>query len=131
MAIKSSKSKEIKIPDYSGKRILHLSLKKQPFEVMVTGEKTQEYRFPSGWIMSRLKGKEYDYVKFVNGYGKDKPYFICEYKGWNISNTYIELIYSNRLQVFSDKGDIVIDLGKVVEKGNLQNFKHAKMPHLD
>lgn len=68
-------------------KILHLSLKKEPFEVMVTGEKNQEFRKPTKWILSRLYNKDgtpkhYDVVKFTNGYGKDKPQFVCEYKGF-------------------------------------------------
>ncbi len=55
----------------SGCRILHLTLSKMPFEVMVTGEKSTEYREPSKWILSRLQGKDYDLIKFVNGYGSD------------------------------------------------------------
>jgi len=68
----------------SGCRYLYLSLKKEPFAVMVTGEKQEEFRKNSGWIRSRLfdkkdNEKKYDYIKFVNGYGADKPYFICKY----------------------------------------------------
>ena len=40
---------------------------------MVTGKKTIEYRRPSKWIKDRLVDKEYEVVKFVNGYGDDKP----------------------------------------------------------
>ena len=37
---------------------LKLTLKKMPFEVMVTGEKKIEFRCPSKWIESRLFDKE-------------------------------------------------------------------------
>lgn len=103
----------------SGCRILYLSLKKQPFDVMVTGEKNKEFRSQSEWILSRLRGKMYDYVKFVNGYGNDKPYFICEYKGWKINDTNFRGIYSNGFEVMVDVGAIIIQLGKIVERGNL------------
>jgi len=58
--------------------ILHLSIKKEPFEVMVTGEKDIEVRKISTWIDSRLfnkngSKKHYDLVKFTNGYGKSRP----------------------------------------------------------
>jgi hypothetical protein len=54
-------------------KILKLTLQKQPFEVMVTGEKTSEFRRPSYWLMNRLvdkngNKKHYDYVEFINGY---------------------------------------------------------------
>lgn len=63
-------------------KTLHLTLSKTPFDLMVKGKKKKEYRKPSRWVFSRLHQKTYDYVKFANGYGPDKPYFICEYKGF-------------------------------------------------
>lgn len=110
----------------SGCRILHLSLKKEPFAVMITGEKQEEFRKNSEWIRSRLidqlgNEKEYDFIKFVNGYGSDKPYFVCEYGGFmecymNVS----ERNYSNGLTINGiGKGDFIIYCGDIVERGNL------------
>lgn len=110
----------------SGCRTLHLSLKKEPFAVMVTGEKDEEFRKNSQWIRSRLidqlgNEKEYDFIKFVNGYGSDKPYFVCEYIGFtecymNVS----ERKYSNGLTINEiGKGDFIIYCGDIVERGNL------------
>jgi hypothetical protein len=69
-------------------KTLHLTLHKAAFDVMVTGEKKLEFRTPSKWINSRLFNKDgtkkhYDYIKFTNGYGSDKPYFVCEFKGFD------------------------------------------------
>ena len=97
---------------------LHLTLKKVWFDLMVSGVKKIEYRKSSNWIKKRLHNKDYKYVKFVNGYGNDKPYFISEYKGYIISkkkNT-VE-INGNSIEV--EKGDYIIQLGAIVEKGNL------------
>lgn len=108
------------------KSILHLTLSKKPFEVMVTGEKPEEFRKPSKWILSRLKNKdgtdkEYDLVKFVNGYGADKPYFITNYCGWMEKVGGDEVFhYSNGLKVTVCAGDIVIFCDKIIEKGNLK-----------
>jgi hypothetical protein len=106
---------------------LHLTLSKQPFEVMLTGEKKEEFRKGGDWIRSRLfdkigKDKEYKYIKFVNGYGNDKPYFICEYKGF--LECYMDVAerkYLNGL-IVSDigKGDFIIYLGDIIERGNLK-----------
>jgi hypothetical protein len=110
----------------SGSRVLYLSLKKQPFEVMVTGEKNEEFRKRSNWIMSRLyekngRQKHYNYVKFVNGYGNDKPYFICKYEG--VFECYMKVAkhsYSNGLVVEGiGKGDFIILCGNIVELGNV------------
>ncbi len=111
----------------SNKKILLLSLNKLPFDVMITGEKDQEFRKESKWIYSRLFNKDnnikhYDYVKFINGYGGDKPYFITKYDGFEIvkEDETEQRKYSNGLIVEPlKKGDIIINLGKVIEKGNI------------
>jgi hypothetical protein len=104
-----------------------LTLKKEAFEVMVTGEKVDEYRSPSEWIKSRLYSKrtmqmyEYDAVKFTNGYGKDAPYFIREYLGFYFQYRKEEThVYSNGLTIVVKEGDIVIMLGEIIEKGNIK-----------
>ena len=108
-------------------KTLFLTLSKQPFEVMVTGEKTEEFREGSDWIISRLMDKEwnpkeYDVIKFVNGYGGDKPYFICKYEGF--VEFYMDVAtreYSNGLKVEGiGKGDFVILCGEIIETGNLK-----------
>lgn len=111
--------------DLEGKKVLKLTLKKEPFDVMVTGEKSTEYRHPSDWIVSRLmekKGgfKKYDFVLFTNGYGSDKPYFIAEYL-----ETYQNVIrksyeYSNGMTVDVQIGDLAVCLGRIMGKGNLK-----------
>lgn len=104
-------------------KILKLSLKKLPFEVMVTGEKTSEYRLPTNWIMSRLldkngNKKHYDLVEFTNGYGNQRPSFICEYKDFYIINYGLHTEpYSNGFHVgFIPHGTVEIKLGKVLFK---------------
>jgi CRISPR/Cas system-associated endonuclease/helicase Cas3 len=101
------------------KKTLFLSLKKEPFDVMVTGEKSDEYRKPSKWIKSRLLDKDYDVVKMTNGYGPDKRYFIAEYYGFKISSFNQSIEYSNGLIVNVGRGDIIISLGEIIETGNL------------
>jgi len=56
-------------------RALKLRLKREPFEVMVAGDKHEEFRLQSDWIESRLYSKdgsprEYDQIEYVNGYGQ-------------------------------------------------------------
>lgn len=109
------------------KKILHLSLKKEPFEVMVTGEKAHEYRKPTEWIKSRLFNKDgtkkdYDVVKFTNGYGKDKPCFVAEYKGVMQMCGYVGINrYSNGFKYELVAGDYVISLGKIGLRRNIKN----------
>ena len=106
----------------SGCRILHLTLSKMPFEVMVTGEKSTEYREPSKWILSRLQGKDYDLIKFVNGYGSNKPYFLAKFRGWEVETNPYSVEFSNGLKVTTKKGTVKIYTGEIVERGNLNGL---------
>lgn len=111
-------------------KTLLLTLNKEAFEVMVTGEKDEEFRRDSKWIRSRLMEKNgtpksYAYVKFINGYGADKPYFIAEFH-FRVQIARLEepiKEYSNGLKVKLEKGMWVIGLGEIVETGNLRNSK--------
>lgn len=102
------------------KNTLHLTLHLSAFEVMVTGEKRLEFRKPGKWINSRLfrkdgTKKQYDFIKFVNGYGDDKPYFICKYMGFEYE--YGTFLYSNGLEV-EVSNDYAIKCGDITEIGN-------------
>lgn len=112
-------------------KTLHLTLNKKAFEVMVTGEKKEEFRKYSKWIESRLYdkefvSKEYDVIRFVNGYGKDKPYFICNFEGfWEAYMPVKAREYSNGLVVDNiGKFDFIIYCGDILETGNLLEDKH-------
>lgn len=75
-------------------RILRLTLKKEWFDLISTGIKTEECREIKPWSTSRLMDKHplegyglgkfeytfkhYDYVKFKNGYQKDAPVIVME-----------------------------------------------------
>ena len=112
-------------------KILYLSLRKEPFEVMRTGEKSTEYRKPSKWILSRLYNKngspkQYDLVKFTNGYGSDKPYFMVGFNYFSIAQSPFEIEYSNELLVKIESQDICIMLSKVICVGNDKNVSTLK-----
>lgn len=120
------------IPHHTHKeaKILKLTLSKDPFEVMVTGEKKTEYRRDSKWIRSRIfpKGdaskppRDYHYVKFTNGYGRNDPYFICFFEKTRKLKTFLEECpkYSNGLKIYDLDYKWAIDLGQIVEVGNLK-----------
>lgn len=94
---------------------------------MVTGEKKEEFRKFSEWIQGRLfdtktwREKQYDVIRFVNGYGKDKPFFVCKFDGF--IQTYMKCSprkYSNGLIVDNiDPYDFIIYCGEIIKKGNL------------
>lgn len=110
-------------------KTLHLSLKKLPFEVMVTGEKQEEIRSDSQWIQSRMykngKIRDYDVVKFVNGYGSDKPYFIAKYVEFYRQSKAERYEYSTGFAVVALPGDYIIIIGKIIETGNLAALNKA------
>lgn len=113
-------------------KILLLTLAAKPFAVMVTGEKRIEYRKPHPekgfkWLISRLvdkdtgENKQYDQVRFTNGYDHDSPYFTTAYLGWRYADSDFEVEFSNGLAVDVKKGDILIDLGhSIIESGYLK-----------
>lgn len=120
--------------DLIGKRLLWLTLKKEAFEVMVTGEKIIEFRKKSKWIESRLfdkKGKvrEYDFIVFTNGYGNDKPYFIAEMVAFKETKRVGSQIYSysNGLTVEVEQGDYMILIGNVLKIGNYENRRNKNV----
>lgn len=55
------------------KRILYLTLKKQWFDMINQGIKTEEYREIKPYWTKRLENKTYDVVIFKHGYAKDAP----------------------------------------------------------
>lgn len=100
-------------------KILHLTLKRPPFEVMKTGEKPIEFRRPSPWLFSRLiesktgKKKTYDFVCFKNGYNMDSEFFYTIYCEFYIAEEPGVRHYTNGLKVNFEKGDVLICCGRV------------------
>ena len=69
-------------------KILHLNLYRKYFDAIVEGTKTIEYRDKTDYWKKRIEGREYDIIKFRNGYAKDAPTMLVEYKGYNIGEEY-------------------------------------------
>lgn len=70
--------------------ILHLTLKKKWFDMILSGEKTEEYREIKDYWKNRFltveapfvhRFKNYSKIKFTNGYSKNAPFFIIECLG--------------------------------------------------
>lgn len=80
---------------------LHLSLYKKWFDEILNGTKKIEYREIKPYY-NKLLNKVYDEVKFVNGYGNDRPYLVIKITKIIKNNEYYE-----------------IHLGKIIETGNM------------
>ncbi len=84
-------------------KILHLTLYKQWFDQILSGEKTSEFRADTPYWRARITGS-FDYVHFVNGYGKQRPWMDVELK-------------CIKLNLLTNKFELM--LGKILRKGNL------------
>ena len=80
-------------------RILHLNLFRKYFDEIAEGTKTIEFRDNTEYWKKRLENKEYDVIKFRNGYAKDAPTMLVEYNGLNLGNPF----------------EYEIQLGKIIE----------------
>ena len=84
------------------KKVLHLILMKEPFDKILSGVKTIEYRDKTDYWKTRLENKKFDLIKFRNGYQKNARVMLVEHKGMNITDRY------------------EISLGKIIRKENIE-----------
>ena len=68
------------------------------FDQILKGEKTTEYREVTSYWSKRLEGRYYDVIKFRNGYRKDAPEMVVEYKGMYISDSEYAIVLGNILE---------------------------------
>lgn len=62
-------------------KILHLTLKKEWFDMIASGQKKEEYREIKPYWNKRLLNNRYDAIQFRNGYAKDAPKMLLELNG--------------------------------------------------
>ena len=65
-------------------KILHLNLYRKYFDAIVNGTKIIEYRDKTDYWKKRIEGREYDIIKFRNGYATDAPTMLAEYNGYKV-----------------------------------------------
>ena len=70
------------------KKILHLNLYRKYFDDIADGKKVIEYRVITPYWTSRLHNKIYDYIYFRNGYRKNSPMMLVEYKGMRMTDKF-------------------------------------------
>jgi len=100
------------------KKVLHLTIHRKWFDEILHGRKTEEYRDATPYWDSRLRLKDtggdgdlegifrnFDEIRFVNGYGRYRPFMRVEFRG----------IYGA-----FDREQYVIRLGKILEVGNIE-----------
>ena len=82
-------------------QILHLSLEREWFDEIARGTKNKEYRKYKPYWKTRLEGRQYDVVKFRNGYGRNVPEMVVEFRGLTRAGN-------------SRNADYVIKLGRIL-----------------
>jgi hypothetical protein len=96
-------------------KILHLTLKKKWFDMILSGEKKEEYREIKVFWEKRLKCddlNEYDFITFTNGYQPTSPRFTIECKGIKIGKGVKDW-------GGTEKDVFIISLGNIVQTKNL------------
>ncbi len=102
--------------------VLRLTLKKKWYDLILLGEKKEEYREIKSFWSIRFSGyslphgldkimknkKQFSFVEFKNGYGKDAPIMFVEFKGLRIGEAKPEWSDNWQGEVF------VISLGAVL-----------------
>ena len=68
------------------------------FDQILKKEKIIEYRDITPYWSKRLEGRHYDVIKFRNGYRKDAPEMVVEYKGMYISDSEYAIVLGNILE---------------------------------
>lgn len=116
----------------AGRSCLHLTLKKQWFDMIAKGEKKEEYRELKKYWVKRLvdkidyyasenclnktgyqpEFKKFDVIAFKNGYSKDAPMMIVECKGIEIGKP--KKKWCSEVDFRRDDDLFVICLGKVL-----------------
>lgn len=100
--------------------ILHLNLKKRWFDMIASGEKKEEYRDVKSYWSARLLAdilgnyKEFDFIRFKNGYRKDAPTIDVELLGINLANNGKEEWGAEPYQIY-----YILSLGKIINTKNL------------
>lgn len=92
----------------SEKKILHLTLLRNWFDLIVSGDKIVENRCVKPYWTKRLEGKQFDEIYFKNGYAKDAPFMRVEWNG-----------ISKKVNPDTGEEKYVISLGKVLEVKNI------------
>jgi len=112
-------------------KTLHLALKKKWFDMILSGEKKEEYRdkktywcriLCEGFSEAEKNGKAYfsypqkdfDFIHFTNGYGAHRPQIIVECMGISLDSGKVEWGFDGQEKCF------VISLGKIIETKNIK-----------
>lgn len=92
---------------------LHLTLKKNWFDLILLGEKKEEYREIKPYWEKRLMGKKYDRIIFRNGYATNAPQFTIKLK------SITQGIGKSEWGAEEGKTYFVLSLGEIINTKNI------------
>ena len=88
-------------------RILHLNLHWEFFDLIERGLKKTEYRECTPYWRKRLEGRDYDVIRFRNGYATKAPIMDVQY-------------LAKGFRVIVSKKQYAIRLGRILKLSNYQ-----------
>lgn len=94
-------------------KIASMPIKKEWFDMILRGEKKEEYREHKPYWSKRLFGKNITHLKLINGYGRDKPYLIIELDGIGVGYG------KEEWGAIPGEEYFILELGKIIERGNI------------
>jgi ASC-1-like (ASCH) protein len=86
-------------------RILHLNLHREFFDLIERGLKKTEYRECTPYWRRRLEGRDYDVIRFRNGYATKAPIMDVQY-------------VTKGFRIVDGKKEYAIRLGKILKVKN-------------
>lgn len=92
---------------------LFLTIKKEYFNSILSGEKTEEIRIASTYFENRLLSKKYDTITLQNGYNKNSPRLAAEFLDLDLREINHEFFESKPALCF------VIKIGKILQTKNV------------
>ena len=81
------------------KNTLHLNLKRRRFYDIAVGAKQIEYRARTRYWKNRLEDRDYDVIKFRNGYAANAPEMLVKFRGLRKRRRKYEILLGRVLQV--------------------------------
>ena len=93
--------------------ILHLTLKKEWFDMIASGIKREEYREKKPYWDRRLMLNHFDAIQFRNGYNKNAPTMLVEFNKLQSGLGIVEWGAPERTPVF------ILKLGKILKMSNI------------
>jgi len=90
-----------------------MTLKKKWFDMILSGEKLEEYRTIKPYWDKRL-ATHYDAIEFVNGYSPDSPRFVIEFESVKKGLGLIDWGAEPYVNYY------IIRLGKILSKNGVQ-----------